>query len=444
PPPPGGSAPEGPRRRGEGGPADASDSGRGLPPAYDGSPRDADGVREEPLPAYGDEESPPHYPYSELLDRLRDGKEKTSATETGGAEDALFRLFDAELNPGAAKAAALPAPGAGDLSWLFDATAAVPPLLRPDIPVFVVGAPEYTAPTEGPGVLGSDGIRRFPGEAGLLDYGDLLHDPDFNPNTHDALPPRTRRYVHAYTADGWIGEFSRLQPLDEDTVQAELDRRREQSRSHPGWQLYEANNGRWPALHTLPHLLNSGRLTPEQEAAVRSVLDARHPEAALENLYRDAGPAGRIAETLPDKRGRGMYPDAQDVLDIIERLDHATDAPLPEGVEAVRGVYGFDHLAPGGTADPSTLIGRTFTSPGFMSASLGPRPSAAGGSPTDLIRLTLPPGTRGLWVGDRSLHPHEREIILARGTAYRITSYEPWGRGYVLYAEVVPDGGEEE
>ncbi|MFE6308121.1 ADP-ribosyltransferase [Nocardiopsis sp. NPDC057823] len=444
PPTPGGSAPEGPRRRGEGGPADASDSGRGLPPAYDGSPRDADGVREEPLPAYGDEESPPHYPYSELLDRLRDGKEKTSATETGGAEDALFRLFDAELNPGAAKAAALPAPGAGDLSWLFDATAAVPPLLRPDVPVFVVGAPEYTAPAEGPGVLGSDGIRRFPGEAGLLDYGDLLHDPDFNPNTHDALPPRTRRYVHAYTADGWIGEFSRLQPLDEDTVQAELDRRREQSRSHPGWQLYEANNGRWPALHTLPHLLNSGRLTPEQEAAVRSVLDARHPEAALENLYRDAGPAGRIAETLPDKRGRGMYPDAQDVLDIIERLDHATDAPLPEGVEAVRGVYGFDHLAPGGTADPSTLIGRTFTDPGFMSASLGPRPSAAGGSPTDLIRLTLPPGTRGLWVGDRSLHPHEREIILARGTAYRITSYEPWGRGYVLYAEVVPDSGEEE
>ncbi|MGQ4267620.1 WXG100-like domain-containing protein [Nocardiopsis changdeensis] len=297
---------------------------------------------------------------------------------------------------------------------------------------------EVTAPAEGPGVLGSDGIRRFPGEAGLLEYGELLHDPDFNPNTHDALPPRTRRYVHAYTASSWISQFSRLEPLNEATVQAELDRRREQSRSRPGWQLYEANNGRWPALHTLPRLLDSGRLTPEQEEIVRDVLDSRHPEAALENLYRDAGPAGEIAETLPDKRGQGFYPDAQHVLDIIEHLDDATDAPLPEGVEAVRGVYGFDHLVPGSTVNPALLIGRTFTSPGFMSASLGSRPSAAGGSPTDLIHLVLPPGTRGLWVGDRSLHPNEREVILARGTAYRIVSYDPWGRGHILYAEVLP------
>ncbi|CAL9378238.1 hypothetical protein SUDANB121_01009 [Nocardiopsis dassonvillei] len=428
-------------------PGDGS-GGHRLADVLDGA---GEADRQEAPPAYGAEPAPPPYPYSELPDRPGGGEGKDPLAPTGkgagggGAKDTLFRLFDAELNPGAAGGTAPPGTGAGDLSWLFDATAAVPPLLRADITVFTAGVPGYAAEgaagsgDHGLGRRDADGILRFPGEAGLVDYGDLLHDPGFNANTHDALPPRTRRYVRAYTADGWIAEFSRLRPLDEETVQAELDRRREQSRTRPGWLLYEANGGRWPALEILPHLLNSGRLTPEQAEAVRSVVDSRHPEGALENLRHDAGPAGLIAESLPDKRGRGAYPDAQDVLDVIGRLDDATAHSLPEGVEAVRGVYGFEHLAPGSTADPSSLVGRTFTDPGFMSVSLGPRPGAAGGSPTDIIRFTLPPGTPGLWVGDRSLHPGEREIILARGTSYRILSVEPWGRrGYVLYAEVVP------
>ncbi|MGW9351062.1 WXG100-like domain-containing protein [Nocardiopsis flavescens] len=301
--------------------------------------------------------------------------------------------------------------------------------------------PAPPAPREhGLGRRGSDGVLRFPSEADIVPYGDLLHDPGFNGNTYDSQPRATQRYVDVYTADGWIAEFSRLPNLDEATVQAELDRLREKSRTSPGWLLYEINNGRWPVLSSLPHLLDGGSLTPEQAEVVRSVVESRYPEAALENLRHDAGPAGRIAETLPDKRGRGSYPDAREVLDIIDRLDRATDPSLPEGVEAVRGVFGFDHLAPGGTEDPASLVGRTFTAPGFTSVSLGTRPSASGGAPTDIIRLSLPPGTRGLWVGDRSLHPGEREIILARGTALRVLSFERWGRGWALHAEVVPEG----
>ena len=296
-----------------------------------------------------------------------------------------------------------------------------------------------TEDAEGPGE-DSTGIRRFPGEVGLLEYGDRLHDPAFNPNTHDALPTRTRRYIQAYTAESWIAEFSRLRPLNEETVQAELDRRRQESQNHPGWRLYEIGNGRWPDLRVLRPRLDAGVLTPEQERVVREVLDSPYPSAAMDGLRARAGSAGRIAETLPDKRGNGYYPDAQDVLDIIERLDQATRHPLPEGVEAVRGVYGFEHLGPGGTRDPASLVGNTYTDPGYMSLSLGDRPGAAGGSPTDLIHFTLPQGTQGLWVGDRSLHPYERELILARDTTYQITSTEPWGRGNLLHARIIPAG----
>ncbi|PDP87488.1 hypothetical protein CQJ94_11595, partial [Glycomyces fuscus] len=292
--------------------------------------------------------------------------------------------------------------------------------------------------TDGPAASGSGTIRRLPTAAEADRYGDLLHDPGYNPHTFDALPTATQDSVLAYTRSPWLNRFARLRPLNEATVQAELDRIRDESRSHPGWQVYEIGGGRWPGLAQLEQAADQGGLSPEQERVVRGVLDSPDPQTALENLYDRSGSAGQIAESLALGGEPAHFPDSSEALAMIRRLDRATGRPFPEGFEAVHGMYEHRHLLGEDSTDPRALAGTTHVEQGYFSVSLGTVPSAAGGSPIDLMRLTVPEGTRGLWVGNRSEHPGEREMILARGTRYRITSVEPWGRGYLFHAEILP------
>ncbi|WDZ92958.1 ADP-ribosyltransferase [Nocardiopsis sp. HUAS JQ3] len=298
--------------------------------------------------------------------------------------------------------------------------------------------PRTATDNEVPAASGSGTIRRLPTVAETDRYGDLLHDPGYNPNAFDTLPTASQDAVSSYTRSSWLNRFARMRPLNEATVQAELDRARDESRSQPGWQVYEIGGGRWPDLARLEEAVERGGLSPEQERIVRGVLDNPYPEAALENLRERSGRAGRIAESLALGGEPAHFPDAPEALALIRRLDRATSQPFPEGFEAVHGMYHHRHLLDGGSTDPHTLAGTTHVEQGYLSVSLGNVPSAAGGSPVDLMRLTVPEGTRGLWVGDRSQHPGEREVILPRGTRYRITAVEPWGRGYLFHAEILP------
>ncbi|MFE1470728.1 ADP-ribosyltransferase [Nocardiopsis dassonvillei] len=292
--------------------------------------------------------------------------------------------------------------------------------------------------TDDPAASGSGTIRRLPTGAETDRYGTLLHDPAYNPNAFDALPTATQDAVSAYTRSSWLNRFARLNPLNEATVQAELDRIRDQSRPHPGWQVYEIGDGRWPDLAQLQKAAQQGTLSPEQTRIVRGVLDNPYPQAALDNLQVSSGNAGRIAESLALHGEPAHFPDAPEVLALLRRLDRATGHPFPEGFEAVHGMYHHQHLLGEGSTDPHTLAGTTHVEQGYLSVSLGTVPSAAGGSPVDLMRLTVPQGSHGLWVGDRSQHPREREVILARGTRYQITAVEPWGRGYLFHAQILP------
>ncbi|SHK77031.1 hypothetical protein SAMN05421803_13218, partial [Nocardiopsis flavescens] len=138
---------------------DADD--RGLPPSYDTavgpdgtrtetphtSPdpapdrrgaadeiENADGTREEAPPAYDAEPSPPHYPYTELLDRLLSG---------GDAKDTKFAPDPAVV---------------GDLSWPKDLRSVLPPPGSTEVQVFSARVHDLDT-------LGPDG-RSLTGETG--------------------------------------------------------------------------------------------------------------------------------------------------------------------------------------------------------------------------------------------------------------------------------------
>ncbi|MEU9025485.1 ADP-ribosyltransferase [Actinomadura sp. NPDC048394] len=70
--------------------------------------------------------------------------------------------------------------------------------------------------------------------------------------------------------------------------------------------------------------------------------------------------------------------------------------------------------------NPQILEGTVQTSPGPMSSSLGVTPGTKAGIHSFLLHLRLPEGAQGIWLGRQVDFPHERELLLPRGTRYRI------------------------
>jgi hypothetical protein len=140
-------------------------------------------------------------------------------------------------------------------------------------------------------------------------------------------------------------------------------------------------------------------------------------------LLQADDPAARLAEALADPvraaelaRVFGREPLYGDFAERFRLLDQAVTAPLPESLETLRGIEVVAHVA-GGVVDVRALAGSTFTEPGYLSVSLGATPAYRTGC---WLRLVAPKGTKALWMGRRSHHPHERELILPRGLAIRI------------------------
>ncbi|WP_231391599.1 ADP-ribosyltransferase [Nocardiopsis sp. CNS-639] len=314
-----------------------------------------------------------------------------------------------------------------------------------DTSVTGTGLPVDTVPADdGRGYVDDRGVRRFRSVEETDAYGRWLHDPANNPHAFDTLHERQREDVRGYTADGWLNAVVR-DNLPAERVQDSLDRVRESTRvqvgtdpmAARGWSLYELNGLSWPTVERLRELL-AGDLVPGHTAGfVGYILDAPDPEAELAGWYANAGGAGTVARS-----NGGVFPTAAEVTAFRDRLDQAVDRPLPETVETVRGLSDVAFLDGFRDMDPYSLVGTVQTEPGFMSVSLGNR--LAGHHKAEsrhVVHLTVPAGSRGLWVGERSDYPEERELILARGTTYRITR-AGWGGsfglpGFHIEAEVV-------
>jgi hypothetical protein len=101
----------------------------------------------------------------------------------------------------------------------------------------------------------------------------------------------------------------------------------------------------------------------------------------------------------------------------------------------VRGT-GIGHL---NLDDPLEMLGKTYGDKGYMSTSLGNHPVGAFADAEALLHLRVPKGSPALWVEQVSkFGMGERELLLGRGTQYRVTRVF-WENGQVqVYGEVLP------
>ena len=129
----------------------------------------------------------------------------------------------------------------------------------------------------------------------------------------------------------------------------------------------------------------------------------------------------------------------------MAQLDQATgrELPLDEPILVTRNLrtIGFmldkDRM-PLKDREPGLLVDVLQRERGYLSALLGPDPQ---GDTEYRLELVVPPGTRGAYVGREDAHTLHNELMLARGTRYRVTGIRKDGDITVLEAEVVPRPG---
>jgi hypothetical protein len=120
----------------------------------------------------------------------------------------------------------------------------------------------------------------------------------------------------------------------------------------------------------------------------------------------------------------------------IDEMDRVMGArPVPEDVMIVRGT-GIDHL---GLESPMQMQGGLFDDKAYTSTALGKTPPPPFDGKPVWMHLRVPKGTPALWLDHLSQYPGERELLLARGTEYKVTRVfaDESGKWHV-YGEVLP------
>ena len=125
----------------------------------------------------------------------------------------------------------------------------------------------------------------------------------------------------------------------------------------------------------------------------------------------------------------------------IAEMDNVMDTrPVPEDVMVVRGT-GVDHIRIDGQPlkSPLEMQGGVFDDKAYTSTALGKTPPPPFDSKPVWMHLRVAKDTPALWIDHLSKYPGERELLLARGSEYKVTRvFMDDGGKWHLYGEVLP------
>ena len=283
----------------------------------------------------------------------------------------------------------------------------------------------------GPGIghLNLDGIRVFDTDAAGLHFGETALD-----RWHE-LTPMQQHAVWAYDRNPIPNIALRN---GENYFKTLVERFTDSSAAVQ--LLTELTKPRPPSLAELASWYQRGEAAlrqaipdPDRATAtwrwLRTLFQSPAPNRLLSELMNHHGLAVRGRSVFKQYLGLPLHVDS--VRSQIALMDQATRRPVPitEPIRLVRGLFEITFLRaadgnPLGDRDPELLEGTIQNEPGYMSTSVSRNPVTmpSGKQFTARIDLTLPVGGHGVWIGLRSAVPNATELLLARGTRYRITS----------------------
>ncbi|NEW34873.1 hypothetical protein GV791_20255 [Nocardia cyriacigeorgica] len=281
-------------------------------------------------------------------------------------------------------------------------------------------------------------MRRFLSNSAGHEYGEQALG-----RTRDSLPRSQFGELYRYTVNSWINEF-----LRHDDPSRHLDYLAREDAIYRPLRPLIRDLQITPDL--LRHLSHRNDLTPEQRRAMHAVMSDRNPLRRMSELRHNADFYYGMEQTF------GTTPTMRVLEAHTRELDRALTRPLPERVEAIRGLRTVEFMTVddlgtelGAAGSPHDLVGTIQTERSYISSSLGATPPPHFNHQYRL-ELDVPAGIPGIWMGARSRFPDQRELVLPRGLRYRIVEVveNPQdaryaGVKYVLRAVVIPPGAAE-
>lgn len=293
------------------------------------------------------------------------------------------------------------------------------------------GVPPTSTPTPPAHPRTHHGFRRFDTMQEASRYGEQRLGP-----VRDRLPPELFEAVRKYTRWSYPLNKVRVDPqewLDKvGSAKAKYDQLLPLTGANPV-----------PTLRELVSISRRGDLSDEQKRLISRLAAGPDPNGDLDEVWIDEFVYRRLENYLE------APPSPTTLYELLDRVDRAVEQPLPDPIHAVRGLHSLEHLVDinGNPLGPNptreqleALRGSVQTDKGYLSCSLGPEPAVISGSPyKHHLELDIPEQSLGLWMGEKSQFPDQRELILARDTRYVVTDFSGnEDNGFVVDAEVLP------
>ncbi|MFF9571913.1 ADP-ribosyltransferase, partial [Streptomyces sp. NPDC014685] len=135
-------------------------------------------------------------------------------------------------------------------------------------------------------------------------------------------------------------------------------------------------------------------------------------------------------------RGTSGYGPRPEVLHDIAEMDRVMSTrPVPDDIMVVRGT-GLGHL---NLDSPLDMLGQTYPDKGYTSTSLGNHPVSGFAGKEAILHLRVPKGTPALWLEKVSkFDVSERELLLARGSEFKVTRVFMENGQVQVYGEILP------
>ena len=122
----------------------------------------------------------------------------------------------------------------------------------------------------------------------------------------------------------------------------------------------------------------------------------------------------------------------KDLTNLIQRSPMLDDIWVERGVDSdgLKGFLGVDSLS---ESSLKSMIGKTVEDPAFVSCGA----AKGSGFNGNVLNIYCPKGTRMYYFDGRSAYATENEILIQRGTKFRITKVETDGGKFFIDLEVV-------
>lgn len=166
---------------------------------------------------------------------------------------------------------------------------------------------------------------------------------------------------------------------------------------------------------------NSSSLSFPNDEAALAFMNANYPSRlpykASESIYlytsNQNGVYAAVNGALRNNTVNDLHKQRKDVIDGLDAAFRHPDSVINHNITVYRGFGGYSQKL------TNMQAGDTFTDNGFVSASV--LPSLTWGE-SRLVEIRLKPGTRAVWAAPHAIQPNEGELILNRGTSFRVLS----------------------